>query len=236
MENPWLRLVKISNQENLILDEEKEFISEFNSYVKNIEPYRIHTEIFPAPFMGDLKNAKIVILTLNPGYDKEEEVSEFYTNFKDWWLDEIQHKKPNKYHLFCLDEEYKKCSDYWARKLKPLIDISSTEIVSNKMCKIQFFPYHSNKYRKPTKSLLKKHFNKNYLPSQEYNFFLVKEAIKRKATIIIPRSRKLWEEAIPELKNYSNKMYTNSYQNITLSEKNLGSENFRKIKKILNEK
>jgi len=89
--------------------------------------------------------------------------------------------------------------------------------------KIQFFPYHSKKYKPIPKKILQNNNFEEYLPSQEYNFQLVREAIHRNAIIVIPRAVKIWEKAIPELKSYQQKYSTNSYGNIILSEKNLGN-------------
>ncbi len=58
--------------------------------------------------------------------------------------------------------------------------------------------------------------------------------MERNAIIIIPRSKNLWEDAIPKLKTYQNKYLTNSYLNITLSEKNLET-GFNKIIETLNQ-
>jgi len=73
MKNPWKKLPKQNNF--YVLEEDAEIINQFNEYIKNYkvdEKYRIHTEIMPAPFMGDILNSKIVILTLNPGFDNTE--------------------------------------------------------------------------------------------------------------------------------------------------------------------
>lgn len=232
MENPWKKFMNKLDNDNLVLEEEKLIISEFNLTAK--EEYKIHTNIAPAPFMGNFENAEIVILMLNPGFDEKEEERYFYSKYKNYWINEIQRKKSSKYSLFCLEEEYCQYSDYWLKKLTPLIDVSSREKVSEKICKIQFFPYHSKKYKKiPVKLLKKFNFNK-FLPSQLYNFKIVRNAMERNAIIIIPRAKKQWFEAINGLSEYSNLYFTNSYQNIILSEKNLGKMTFEIIKEKLN--
>lgn len=70
-------------------------------------------------------------------------------------------------------------------------------MLANKMAMIQFFPYHSNKFK----------YSKQYLPSQEYNFSLVLEAMANKKLIVCLRSFKKWEDGLtyylqkyPELK------------------------------------
>lgn len=127
-----------------------------------------------------------------------------------------------------MDDSYCDYSNYWSRVLSPIVKEVGRDVVARNVCKIQFFPYQSQKFKSVHKSILKKYGYINYLPSQEYNFELVKDAMRRKAMIIIPRAIKKWEGAIDELKNYDNKLTTNSYGNITLSEKNLG-EDFHKV-------
>ena len=122
-----------------------------------------------------------------------------------------------------MDEQYSKSSDYWVKKLKPLTSISTNEKVAKNICTIQFFPYHTQKYKSIHKILFKEKDFDNYLPSQKYNFQLVKDAISRNAIIIIARSKKIWFEAIPELENYENLHFTNSYLNTIMSENNLPS-------------
>jgi len=225
MRNPWIDFDKNISQKNLVLSEEKQIIKLFNERAN--EDHKIYTDIMPAPFMGDVLRSKIVLLTLNPGYDKKEKKCGFYTKYKDTWYNHI--KSPNK-PLFCFDKEYIKYSNYWVKKLKPLIEISNEKIVAKNISVIQFFPYHSLKYKNIPKRILD-----GYLKSQEYNFYLVKKAIERKAVIIIMRSEKLWFKAVPELEKLKkqNKVHrTNSPQNPTLSEINLPTA-FNSIKKIL---
>lgn len=230
LQNPWLNLVTDTNRKNFILKEEQSIINKFNSKVS--ADYKIHDNIFPAPFMGDVHYAPIIILMLNPGYDEKEDTggTNYYLTYTNWWMLQIQHQLPYpKLPLFCLEEEYRQKSDYWYKKLKPLIDVSNDEKVAHKIAKVQFFPYHSIKYKALYKRLIKEAGFNSYLPSQDYNFELVRKALDRNAEIIIPRSKKLWYEAIPELEKYPNKHITKSYRNPILSENNLGTQSFKNI-------
>lgn len=233
MNNPWIEFVKELDNNNLVLKEEHKVISEFNSVTK--EDYQIHTEIMPAPFMGDVHNAPILLLMLNPGYNKDEEERKFYITYGHFWKNEIQHIQsiPN-FPLFCLDNTYSQYSDYWKNKLKPIISISDIETVAKNICQIQFFPYHSEKYKSISKKILEKNGFDKYLISQEYNFHLVRQCIKRNAFIILTRSKKEWFEAIPELKNYKNLFFTRNPRNPSISLKNC-PEGYPKLQKYLSQ-
>lgn len=230
LKNPWLEMANNTARENFVIKEEQAIISKFNERVR--DEYKIHASIFPAPFMGNVESATVIILMLNPGYDKDEDVdgTKYYQTYIDWWMQQIQHKLPYpELPLFCLEKNYILKSDYWFKKLKPLIDITTDEIVATKIAKVQFFPYHSIKYKSLYKRLLKEENFDSYLPSQEYNFALVRRAIDRGALIVIPRSKKYWFEAIPELSTYKNILFTKNYRNPILSENNLGVFGFTKI-------
>ena len=232
MKNPWEKLPKQNNF--YVLDADAPFINQFNeSLSQNTkELFRIHTEIMPAPYMGDILHSKIVILTLNPGIDTKEAFRDLYEKYKEYWEKQIVHQVPDpNYPLFCFEKKYITYSNYWQIKLNPLIEASSTEKVAKNISIIQFFPYHSLKYKDFPKSILN-----GYLESQKYNFELVKKAINRNALIVIQRGKSLWFKAIPELEKLEieKKLYkTNSYLNPIMSENNLHNA-FEKIKHILN--
>lgn len=226
--NPWIALAQDERRKNFILKEEQSIVEKFNARVS--EQYKIQTSIFPAPFMGDVRNASVLILMLNPGYDPKEEIAGYYSQYSHWWLKQIQHILPKpEMPLFCLDDDYIKKSSYWAQKLRPLIDVAGQKNIAHQVAKIQFFPYHSQKYKPLYKKLLKEEGFEAYLPSQKYNFKIVIKAMERGALLIIPRSKKYWFDAIPELKSYPNKYYTKNYRNPILSQNNLGLPGFTAV-------
>ncbi len=230
IKNPWENLAKDTSRNSFVLKEEQSIIAKFNAKVS--EKYKIYENIFPAPFMGDVHAAPVLILMLNPGYDKDEDVNgtNYYQTYKGWWMQQIQHKLPYpELPLFCLEEEYCTKSKYWNEKLKPLIEKTDRVRVAKNVAKVQFFPYHSIKYKSIYKRLLKEEGFNSYLPSQEYNFELVRKTMQRGALIVIPRSKRFWYEAIPELEKYPNKHFTKNYRNPILSENNLGEIAFQNI-------
>ena len=153
MKNPWLEFVNELNEKNLVLKEEQVIIEKFNQ--KAAEQFKIRLEIMPAPFMGNVQTSPIVLLMLNPGYDKEEVSNDYYKEYTPYWKNEIQHiSSIPELPLFCLDEKYITYSNYWAKKLKPLTSISSREKVAKSISLIQFFPYHSKKFNAISKKIL----------------------------------------------------------------------------------
>lgn len=247
MENPWGKLIEEIKEEgfngNYVLKEEQAILEKFNEKLKNFsnkdKEFSIHTEIMPAPFMGDVHNAPIVILMLNPSYDSMEDERGYYKNYRSYWKDEIVHiPSIHDYPFFALDIEYCKFSPYWENKLKFLLEHTDRATLAKKICTIQLFPYHSKNYKPIYKKLIKEENFDKYLPSQKYNFELVKNAMARNAIIIIARGKKEWYEAIPALaildgsEKYENQHFTRSSQNITISRNNLPDVFDEIIKKI----
>jgi hypothetical protein len=128
--------------------------------------------------------------------------------------------------LFFLDERFSESPGFkwWKRVLKPVLSLvdNNKALLSNKICEIQYIPYHSKRYKSP----------RSVLSSQLYNFELVKQAIRNEKMVIVMRSEKLWLNSIPELTG--NYIKLNSNQNIVISEKNLRKENFERLVRILN--
>lgn len=229
MENPWEEFAESIDYSNLVLKSEQKIIRDFNKNLghldsENYREYSIHTDVTPAPFMGDVFNSPIVLLTLNPGWDEEETKRGFYKEYSSVWLNMIQ--SPD-IPLFCLDKDYIKFSPYWDCKLKKLIELTSREVVSKRISIIQFFPYQSKRY-KP----IGKRIYEDYLASQKFNFELVQNAMDRNAFIVILRSRSLWYNAVPGLMDYKLKCLIKNPRNPVFSEKNLES-NFKELVEIL---
>ncbi len=138
MKNPWEELKESFDSLEFVLSSEKKVIDEFN--LNSSDKFKIHTEIMPAPFMGNVHTARIVILMLNPGYDEDEFENNYYSEYKEYWQNEILHiKSIENLPLFCLDERYIKYSPYWSEKLKPIISIVGKEKVAKIFVKFSTF-------------------------------------------------------------------------------------------------
>ena len=83
------------------------------------------------------------------------------------------------------------------------------KVASRVLC-VEFFPYHSKKYKGIG----------SILPSQHYSFHLVLQAILRKAAIVLMRSERRWLRNVPELNGYPF-LRVRSWQNPTISKRNL---------------
>lgn len=207
MENPW---VTLSDEKPYVLSEDKQEILKYNNNV-NKEENLIRTELIPEPYLGN-PSSKIILLNLNPGFSIKDKS---FHNDNDYFINSCRKNllhKNQEYPFYLLDPKNSNAPGYkwWTQKLKELINKFGAKTLANNIFCIEFFPYHSKKFK----------LNKTILPSQKYNFYLLRKAIKRNALIVIMRSRKIWFNNVPELKDI-NYYELNSPQNPCLTPNNL---------------
>ena len=81
--NPW---EDIYIKDNIIIaEEDKDCIENLlntDKYSNLDEKYKLKLDVYPQHFVGDIENARILILSLNPGYD--ENYNETYDKNADY--------------------------------------------------------------------------------------------------------------------------------------------------------
>ena len=207
MKNPWVR---ISPTPPFVLPSEHPHIEKHNRKVD--EEHRIRMELFPEPYLGN-PEAPIVLLGLNPGFDEQEIPFHNEDNrFIRACVMNLIHR-PQSYPFYLINPNLSDSlgHQWWMKRLKEPIALAGLEAVAQNFLCIEYFPYHTRKF-KPMKKRL---------PSQEYNFHLVEKAMDREALIVIMRSKKLWFEAVPGLKDYPHLFILKNPQNVTISPGNL---------------
>ena len=218
MNNPWAALPETSP---FLLESDKAQILAFNEKAKPSVKIRHHVP--PEPYIGN-PNAPIILLNLNPGYADED--IEYYQNefVLALWKKNLFHEKMD-YPFYILHPEFDQNlggTSWWRKKLREMIEICGVKKVAEYICCVEYFPYHSVRY-KPQKSVL---------ASQRYNFEMVREAIRNQAIIIIMRSEKNWARAVPELEEYKHVHRLNSKQNVAVSRRNCPT-GFPKILEVM---
>lgn len=195
-------------------------VSAFNARAS--EEHRLQTDVRPQPFLGS-KDAPIVLLNLNPGFDESDYLAYEDPYAFDAWRKNLLHE-PLAYPFYSLDPKlsYTGGARWWKEKLKEPIQIAGLHTVANAFLCIEYFPYPSRKFKAM----------RSPLESQRYSFDLANQAIDRNAVIVLMRGKKLWENAVPRLAGYSRLFTLNSHQNVAISCKNC-VEGFPKIEAIL---
>jgi hypothetical protein len=230
MKNPWEDVVRDGNG-NYYAKIDKDAVFELKNRLEGTD-CALHLECYVDSCCTGDPNAPVYLLTLNPRYDPntdkiaDEALYERYSK-------KHRGKKP-EYPYGPLDPELKDTGAaayvrgrmHWIweelAKKAGIDEEAAKKIVANTICEVLYFSYKSKQFSMTDRTV----------PSQEYTFELVREAIKRGALIIIMRSQKLWEKKVPELKKHKEKglVYVlKSPRHITISPGNISPEGFDKL-------
>ncbi len=169
---------------------------------------RLHTSLLPVPYVGDLRNAQIVILLLNPGLSYTNYWGEYkMPEFRDRLIGNIgQSFEGVEFPFFGLDPQF--CWDggfaWWEKKLRDVVTKIAEEKfdsryfealrdLSAKLACVELVPYHSSSFGS--------HAILEELPSSKMvrKFvleYLIPEARIGKRTLIVTRQAKSWN--LPE--------------------------------------
>lgn len=259
MENPWIDTTsKIYNGEKIIVaTADLKYIKKLlnskkyppvdkvdddaNEETKKAakEKYKLRLNVYPQHFVGDIDNAKIIILSLNPGYSTEyydaykNSTNKNGTKYEQTIKENLEMEKPF-FHAFELANE----SDlgYWGNKMKCWVEeydkkdnktiIESLKKITENIALAEFFPYHSISYNDMYDKLGKgtspnsNRKIKDYLPTQKFLFEKIKKRIDDKddkVIIILTRSFAKWYEAIEGLRDYEYCYEVNNTRNFSLN-------------------
>jgi hypothetical protein len=134
----------------------------------------------------------VVLLNLNPGYTPDGPRIHHDPAFATRTRANLCHL-PGEYPFYLLDPEVTGPGRaWWDSKLRFLIAAVGREVVASSVLNVEYFPYHSRKFK----------HRRLALPSQAYGFALVREALARQAVVILLRGERLWLRAVPELARY----------------------------------
>lgn len=244
-DNPWRPVAEALKEkdyanplENNSCPAERDKIAEINRSPKNAW-HKLHIEVVPEPVLGDFFNAKIAILTLNPGWVETTEFVKGNISQFDALSDEAKRKFVlSKAKALSLngdpypttDEEINSVDTwYWNDRLREVMELTPNAV--NHITIIEYLGYHSEKYRDFPKRIMKS----EQLPSQSFAVRLVQYLMDKNAVIVIARSEKRWYEAVEGLKNYPNLVLLKNYRQTYISRGNCKGDGFERIRKILTE-
>jgi len=191
MKNPWIDQITKRRQ---VLDIDKPFIKAHNHIYRSDPTRLLHEDLLPAPYLG-FHNAPVVVLLANPGWDPDDYEMLDRPSIFQLALDNLNTEGGTPH--FCLTEEFMNTpgNQWWQRRTAQLAaDVGGHQVLAEKMLAIELHGYHSKSWSAPRANF----------PSQEFSFFLVREAIDRGALIITARCRDYWLAGVPELLSYEN--------------------------------
>lgn len=165
---------------------------------------RLHLGLYPLPYIGDLSNASIYILMLNPGFSPNGyHVEHQYPDYRALLQRNLfQEAAGDKYPFFCLNPKLSWTGgyEYWAKKLSSIIQetkkrmkLSQQEVLSflsKKLAVLELLPYFSRKFggenlinKLPSAQLMKQYVTDELVP----------KARNGKALIVVTRGNKHWD-------------------------------------------
>lgn len=212
MQNPWLNL---PTKAPYVLPQDQPSI-ELHRHAKD----ELRFDTLPEPYIGGLNNAEVIFLALNPGF-RDSDITVNLSHPKFARANSHNQSDPYNSSFYYFDGGFEETGGYWwwKQKLKPLQDRGVTEqAIRNKIMFIEYLPYHSKTAGKISNLII---------PSQQFTFELVREAIRRDKLIIMMRSETLWVKAVPELKGKY--IMPHNKRNVIISPGNMGQENFDTI-------
>ena len=242
MQNPWENCFDISGKWLGPPEKEKEIINNFNLKHPKENLFHIYTDVIPFAFTANIKNADVILLASNPGYEycgaegkeckwtnSHRKICEFHDgqySYEDNQKGRLIMNNAAKAHTHHI--ETNRFEGYWEKKLSKLEQQGiNKDQIGSKIALAEFFPYHSIKF----KVISNKYFNgKNedevvYLETQKYTFEIIKKRVLEGVLVICTRGEKIWKEALEYEKwtedRKKNFIKTNSYLNTTISENNL---------------
>jgi hypothetical protein len=199
--NPWQFLPESSPY---VLDEDRLAVEVFNRFAP--ETARLHTETCPEPFFGPF-DAPIVLLLLNPGVDAGG-------IYDDELHAVVRASGSSDPHFYI-----RKRHAWWWRLVRALSSERPNMDISRCVLSVEFIAYRST-------SFACGHLR---LPSQPFSFALVRQAIERKAALVIVRGARHWIGAVPELHGYENRIGIVNPRRASLSRANLAADGFERL-------
>jgi hypothetical protein len=197
MNNPWKGLPP---REPYVLKEDWDAVERLNDKLRRrgAKSSTIRHEILPVPYVGNPLTASVILLSLNPGFQKPDLFHYKSDKFRKACKDSMLHR-PSKYPFYLLDPRFSKTcgGEYWSRRLRTLTEKHGNEAVARAVCVIQWHPYHS--------AVSTGHPDQKFCASQDYSGWLVEQAIKRNCVVLLLRSREEWQSLVPELKSLPGK-------------------------------
>lgn len=206
--NPWFNL---PDDLPFVLPEDRDTVERFNRELgdTNHVHYLHIDKLLPEPFIGS-KDAPILLLSNNPGIDPDSEKLRHRQDkrFRKIMRDNLQHEVTD-YPFVYLNPAFDEWETWWRRKrVRRLIERFGQQTVARSILNVVLCPYPSRRFRRLS------------VPSQGYSFGLVRNAVIRKAVIILfrPGGRDEWVRNVPELQGYSDFYEVPNAQNPAITE------------------
>jgi len=246
--NPWKEVVEkyvgseflYSDTPNIVIESDKEIINDFNDKTK--EEYQYHLNVPAYPWYGNPLKAKVIILTLNPGYVERESIiarviQNVHERYSEGYTEHLRRMLLFKCVSFLPDNQglkgmtYRDLANlhqswYWEDRLTNAFVNEETgltfEDVNSNFAVIQYIGYSSKKYSSFKKGII--------LSSQYYTRQLIEYILNNKDTIfIVSRNVQMWKHFLDNIWDESRFIVSKDYLGQRFTKSILGDEAFNKV-------
>jgi hypothetical protein len=191
--NPW---VTLAAEPPFVLESDQEGVAAFNARIQPEQ--RLHTELLPEPFVGNLKSARELLLNMNPAYDPKELAFHRDPNFVSVARANLK-QRALEYPFYFLDPSGRSPGHiYWSQHLRALTEACGGPLsVARKVAVVEWCPYHSLGMSRTGAPL--------QVPSQAFSFDIVERALRRGTVVIMIRAVEWWKAklfTLPDHKVY----------------------------------
>jgi len=229
MNNPWFEYFRRGNKSKFHPQDEAHVIAfnnalfELKTETEDVERYKLREDLEPLPYFGN-PNAPVLVLLANPGAGGSgpERNVEFTDKKLELHKKNLLHQQENISDYvakFDSPDDNLIESPYFKKHTKELVKTTSVESVATKIFFVNFHGYQSKSW----------HAVPFIFPTQHYSFFLVSEAVKRDALIIMSRNMLGWFTAVPELLEYKHRGEFDSPRGVYLTKGNLEKSVFDEL-------
>lgn len=202
--NPWPTLTQGSP---FVLAGDLAAVSEFNSTAP--DNYILRTGLLPEPYVGRV-GAPVVLLALNPGCSHGDIACHADPEFRER-VRTCHRQDDVEWPYYYLAPDASGPGAEWSRRvLGHLIREVGLLTVARNVVMYEYVAYHSVSYSHRTPSL----------PSQEFTFESVRNALGGSTVVFVTRGWKEWVQRIPEIAASSKVFRTRSAQNIVITPRN----------------
>ena len=202
MENPWLQL---NDQASFVLPRDAGAVEKLLSKGK-----KIHTELPPEPYSGN-KDAPLVLLWKRPSFNPRDREYMLENEEFSEAMRKTRNHEEQEYPFYHLDNTYPKNPGFilWSHLLEEVIRAKGYKSCADSILLLQYFPYKSNESIDMV------------VYSQAYSVHLLKEAMGRKASIVVMSGKNNWKKIVRGLEQYENIFYCKNVRDPTISKGNV---------------
>jgi hypothetical protein len=209
MENPWIHF---SPSKLNILSGDARYIEEYSRRAK--PGCQFELDLLPDPYIGNI-STRITLLLLNPGFDESDRLAHTDETFLRCCIDNLkQNHRDYPFYYLHPSNAFSSGARYWRVRLRELIEKYGDARVAENISALQYVPYHSKSFDQS------RSIDKIERESQSFLKTLIRKKMAENHVLICMRSKRLWLNLVPELKDYELFLETRSKLSTYLTSNN----------------